>query len=491
MPPATLLELTDLTVSYRARPVLRQLSLRLEGDQQWAVLGPNGAGKTTLARVLAGELRHFTGAYQRSSSLAERGVAYVCFERARALLERDRKLDVSEYSADARDTGTHAGDLLPPAPARDAWIDRLGLRPLLARGLRYLSTGELRKTLLASALLQRPGLLLLDSPLDGLDGHSRRVLRAALDTLLASEQRVLLLARDPADVPARCSHVLLLDDGAAVLAGARDEVLAHPLQTTLMAPPQPPLGDLPATPGDAPRAAADAPLIALRDVSVRFEDTPILTGVTWTLRHGQHCAISGPNGCGKSTLLGLITGDNHKAYGQHVQLFGRRRGSGESVWDIKRYFGQVDLPLQLGFARGLRLVEVVASGFFDSLGLYDDCGDARRRQALAWLQALGLGDRAEAPYDTLSFGLQRVVLLARAMVKGPQILVLDEPTLGLDAFHRRLLLRAVDHVIAASDSQLLFVSHSAADRPGCINQTLDFVPGDGAFSARVRDGAGP
>ncbi len=483
--PDTLLTVANLTVSYRARPVLRGLTLSIHRGEQWAVLGPNGAGKTTLARVLAGELGHYTGTVERTDTLAHHGIAYVCFERARALVDRDRKLDVSEFSADARDPGTRVVDLLPATVERDHWVELLGLGPLLERGLRYLSTGELRKALLASAILARPGLLILDSPLDGLDAASQAKLHTALDALLASDQSVLLLARDPADIPAAISHVLLLDTGRVAAAGERDAILAAPDTEALMLPPLPPLGDLPPPPPGAPRAPADAPLIALRDIAVSFDDAAVLAGVSWTFDHGQHCAIAGPNGCGKSTLLGLLTGDNHKAYGQDVTLFGRRRGSGESVWDIKRYFGQVDTQLQLTFARGMRVVEVVTSGFFDSLGLYDDWGDSQRALAEAWLEALALGELAAARFDDLSFGLQRTVLLARAMVKGPQVLVLDEPTLGLDAWHRRLLLRAVDHVAAGSDSQLLFVSHSAGDRPACINQRVDFLPGDGAFTVRV------
>jgi molybdate transport system ATP-binding protein len=152
-----------------------------------------------------------------------------------------------------------------------------------------------------------------------------------------------------------------------------------------------------------------------------------------------------------------------------------RRGSGESVWDIKEKFGQVDTQLHLNFARGMKVVEVVVSGFFDSIGLYDDWGDAQRDRALAWLAALGLGSLARDNFDALSFGLQRMVLLARAMVKSPAILLMDEPTLGLDGYHRRLILRAIDHIAANCDTQIIFVSHSAGEMPACINQHLEFA----------------
>lgn len=480
-----LLELHNVSLTYRARPVLRGVSWRIQPGEQWALLGPNGAGKTVLASIINGEQAHFSGTYTRSAALTTGGVAYVCFERARSLIERDRKLDVSEFNPDAADSGTTVADLLPHSadPAdREAWIHALNMRPFLNRGLRYISTGQMRKALLASAILSRPGLLILDSPLDGLDAESRHTLSSALADLLHSDQPVLLLAREVDDIPAQCSHVLVLDRGRTVDASARGSVLDNPRVKHIMQPPSPPLAALPAPANRPYTLDAGGDLIRLRAVAVSYGDTHILRDVNWTFAAGDHCCISGPNGCGKTTLLGLITGDNHKAYGQDVELFGRRRGSGESVWEIKQKFGQVDTQLQLTFSRGMRVVEVVTSGFFDALGLFDDWSDSQRDIALAWLDTLGLTHIAGDAFDALSFGMQRMVLLARAMVKSPRILVLDEPTLGLDGYHRRLLLRALEHIVAASDTQLLFVSHSPGELPACINQHLHFVPAEPGFT---------
>ena len=135
----------------------------------------------------------------------------------------------------------------------------------------------------------------------------------------------------------------------------------------------------------------------------------------------------------------------------------------------------------------MKVIEVVVSGFFDTVGLYDDWGDKQVEIARRWLEALDLGELAAAPFDTLSFGLQRMVLLARAMVKSPAILILDEPCLGLDAYHTRTILGAVDHIAANSDTQVIYVSHSVGQMPGCINQWLEFIPESSGFRLTCRE----
>jgi len=485
MKDSTLLSLHDVQLVYRALPALRNMSWQPRMDEQWACLGPNGAGKTSLANILSGQASHFSGNYYRSERLQEKGVAYVCFEQARALCERDRKLDDSETRADATDPGTLVQELILGKQALDEgflyWVERLGIDHILQRGLRYISTGEMRKTLLIKAILSDPGLLILDSPLDGLDARSQRELSQVIDELLQSDVNVLMLCRQLEDLPGGITHVLVMENGTTLAQGERDGVLARSDVNALMQPPEETLGELPAPyprPYDIP---AGAPLLALHDVNVSYGDLHVLRDVHWRFDRGQHCYVSGPNGCGKSTLLSLVTGDNHKAYGQDITLFGVRRGSGESIWDIKQKYGQLDNQLHLNFARGMKGVEVVISGFFDTIGLYDDWGDEQRAGAEQWLSALGMSCASRESFDALSFGQQRMVLLARAMVKSPAILLLDEPTLGLDGHHRRLMLAAIDHIAEHCDTQVIFVSHSAGDVPACINQHLRFEAGDTGF----------
>jgi molybdate transport system ATP-binding protein len=489
---SALLTLTEVNLSYRALPVLQNINWSIRTGEQWACLGPNGAGKTSLANVITGQASHASGEIIRAGHLAEQGVAYVCFEQQKALCDRDKKLDDSEFRADASDPGTRIADVIlegkTPTELFEYWVERLNIGHILQRGLRFVSTGEMRKALLIKAVLSKPALLILDSPLDGLDLSSQAELRAIIDELLHSELSLLLLCRQIEDIPAAVSNIVVLDFGSVIAIGPRQEILNNESVQKLM---NPPFAELTALPPPAPRTyqlpEKSIPLVMLRNVSVSYGDLKVLNEVNWTFSRAQHCCVSGPNGSGKTTLLSLITGDNHKAYGQDITLFGIRRGSGESVWDIKQKYGQLDTQLHLNYVRGMRVVEVVVSGFFDTIGLYDDWGDAQRAIAEQWLAALGLTQYAAASFDGMSFGIQRMVLLARAMVKSPIILLMDEPTLGLDGHHRKLILRAIDHIAEKSDTQIIFVSHSAGDLPACINQHLSFEAEERGFSVAVKE----
>ncbi len=480
-----LLELKNTGLVYRALPALQGIDWRIHPGEQWACLGPNGAGKTSLARIICQQEAHASGSMQRSSELDEKGVAYVCFEQQKTLCDRDRKLDDSEFRSDANDPGTRVANIIldgrPPDEQFGQWVDRLAMGHILQRGLRFISTGEMRKTLLIKAILSNPGLLILDSPLDGLDLASQSELQQIIDELLRSDLPVLLLCRQLEDVPAEVSHVMVLNRGHLAASGPRDEVLQSESVQLLMNPPAEALATLPPPAVRSYDLPIDGPLLELRKVCVSYGELDVLKDVDWRFSRGQHCLVSGPNGCGKTTLLSLVTGDNHKAYGQDITLFGIRRGSGESVWDIKQKYGQLDTQLHLNYVTGMKVVEVVISGFFDTIGLYDNWGDTQLDTAKQWLTALGLAQYARQGFDELSFGLQRMVLLARAVVKSPIILLLDEPTLGLDGHHRKLILSAIDHIAENSDTQVIFVSHSAGDVPRCINQRLSFEPVEGGF----------
>lgn len=222
---------------------------------------------------------------------------------------------------------------------------------------------------------------------------------------------------------------------------------------------------------------ANEPRIVLNNGVVSYNDRPILNNLSWQVNPGEHWQIVGPNGAGKSTLLSLITGDHPQGYSNDLTLFGRRRGSGETIWDIKKHIGYVSSSLHLDYRVSTTVRNVILSGYFDSIGIYQAVSDRQQKLVQQWLDILGIDKRtADAPFHSLSWGQQRLALIVRALVKHPTLLILDEPLQGLDPLNRQLIRRFVDVLISEGETQLLFVSHHAEDAPACITHRLEFVP---------------
>lgn len=214
----------------------------------------------------------------------------------------------------------------------------------------------------------------------------------------------------------------------------------------------------------------------MRGVGVSYYSVPVLRDIDWTVLSGDHWRIIGPNGAGKSTLLSLITGDNPKGYGQDLHLFGRLRGSGETVWEIKERIGFVSGDFHLKYLVNQPLLAVVLSGFFDTIGLYDTPTNTQKELAELWCRRLGLKELLHTPFFDLSFGHQRAALILRSLVKGPDLLILDEPCQGLDEAYTRWVLEVLEIMAAGSSSTILFVSHDPGHRVPTIRRTLSLIP---------------
>ena len=219
------------------------------------------------------------------------------------------------------------------------------------------------------------------------------------------------------------------------------------------------------------------PLLKVTDLAKSFSGVWALSSAQLTVGAGEIHALLGENGAGKSTLLSLITGDHPQGYSNDLTLFGRRRGSGETIWDIKKHIGYVSSSLHLDYRVSTTVRNVILSGYFDSIGIYQAVSDKQHKLAQQWLDILGMDSRvADAPFHSLSWGQQRLALIVRALVKHPTLLILDEPLQGLDPLNRQLIRRFVDILIAEGETQLLFVSHHAEDAPSCITHRLEFIP---------------
>jgi molybdate transport system ATP-binding protein len=285
------------------------------------------------------------------------------------------------------------------------------------------------------------------------------------------------------EIPDFVQQVGVLADCTLTNIGSREQVMAEALVAQLAHSENLDSLTLPETedPNQKASLPPDQPLIQLRDAVVSYNDKPILNHLDWQVNPGEHWQIVGPNGAGKSTLLSLVTGDHPQGYSNDLTLFGHRRGSGETIWDIKRHIGYVSSSLHLEYRVSSSLRNVITSGFFDSIGIYQAVSDRQRQLTGQWLALLGMSDaQGEAPFHSLSWGQQRLALIARALVKHPALLILDEPLQGLDPLNRQLVRRFIDVLIGQGATQLLFVSHHAEDAPQCITHRLSFVThGDG------------
>jgi molybdate transport system ATP-binding protein len=213
-------------------------------------------------------------------------------------------------------------------------------------------------------------------------------------------------------------------------------------------------------------------LIEMRDASVTYDGVAVLKGINWTMREGENWAVLGPNGSGKTTLLSLILADNPQAYSNDISLFGRKRGSGESVWDIKKKIGWVSPEVQIHYQKTMTSYDVLCSGFFDSIGLYRECSARQESIARTWMRTLGLWRLADRKFDELSAGQQRMILIARASIKNPRLLILDEPCQGLDSVNRQIVLEAIDAVNCQARCNLIYVTHRLNEIPDSITHVL-------------------
>ena len=351
------------------------------------------------------------------------------------------------------------------------------LDQLLDKHIILLSSGELRKFQLTKTLLTNPRVLIMDNPFIGLDVQARQQLAEFL-TLLTRETNVsvVLVMSKTDDIPDFITHVVPVKD---MQVGAKMTLQEY--RDTM--PPVPPrvlteekeraIMELPYSAD----ANADIPLgteqvIDFRNVNIRYGDRTILKDLSFTVMNGEHWALSGENGAGKSTLLSIVCADNPQSYANDIVLFGHRRGSGESIWDIKKHIGYVSPEMHRAYMRDFPAVDIVASGLSDVSGLYRKPRGEQRDVCLFWMDIFGVAHCADTSFLKLSSGEQRLVLLARAFVKDPSLLILDEPLHGLDLCNRRLVKDIIETFCQRKNKTMIMVTHYAEELPNNIDHSI-------------------
>ncbi|HCM26819.1 MAG TPA: ABC transporter [Treponema sp.] len=512
----------DCSVGNALHPVLPSVSWKLLPKESWIITGPNGGGKSALAAAIAGRIPIVPAEGGEARNAFAGRAMLVSFEEAAALIESERANDESDFVEGGIDQGTTVRLFLfrslPPEqtllhPLGDnlenhASVRICGIGLILDRGLKRLSTGEIRRALLCRALSSGKSLIVLDDPYEGLDAASRDALAGLLDRLSidqvdafadSNQGTELIVVLDRWErIPAGTNRVVELRDRAISYNGGREgyEAIiasraasrAEPTETSANGTLYEELREAEEQAGtlagirsagtDQEDKNSEA-LVEMRNVTVAWSGCRVLDRVNWRVLPGEHWLIRGPNGSGKTTLLELIAGDNPQAFCNDVRIFGLRRGSGETVWELKARMGIVSyrLHLEYRYMNDNSLLEVLVSGFHDSIGLYRQPGDSELQIAGRWLALTGFEGRGEERFGGLSFGEQRAVLVARAAIKGPELLILDEPCHGLDDEHRRRILGLLSAIAERGGTTLLHVTHDPTEVLPCEKRILELRPG--------------
>ncbi len=474
------LSIEGLYVDLSGSPVLQDVHFAIRHKEQWAILGPSGCGKTVLAHTLAG--RHvyrgqIFSSFESIESFQKKVLVVEQQHRFKSLNNQSEFYYQQRYNSyDASGTISVAEDL---AAFREyvagifhpeELIDLFQIRNLLSEPLIQLSNGENKRLQIVKALLTDHVLLILDQPFTGLDPEGRKQLSDILNRLSDMGEQLMLIT-SVRDIPSCITHMAEMERGKLIRRGKPQDLLLTGSVAYALLPPKkfPSLITFPYP--DYGYA------VRMIDVNIRYEEKSILTGIYWEVKKGSCWSLSGANGAGKSTLLSLITGDNPQAYANEIYLFDRRRGTGESIWEIKQKTGFLSPELHLYFDLAATAYSALASGLWDTIGLFRKLSEEQHELVLEWLDFLDLKDYRNRLLSSLPAGLQRMVLLGRAMIRMPPLLVLDEPGQGLDPDHIERVKNLIDRYCEKYTATLIYVSHYSEETPACVDQYLRLQKG--------------
>lgn len=487
-----LIRLENITIRSVNKTIFSSLSFTVNEGENWALLGESGSGKTALLQALSGSLNIVLGSvtynfYEKylkehsdndPSLHIQQLIGYVPQKHTFKNLSNTTEFYYQQRynsfdSEDAPTVQSYLSTINGHATTHSIWsfeytVRRLELATLLRKELIKLSNGETRRVLIAAALLKKPKLLLLDNPLTGLDVETRPKVHELIDEIIRSGINVIL-ATSPKEIPVSISHIAILKEGKILTTVRKDAftpTMLKPLELK-----RPDKGELTSL-LSMNKLSTYQYVVKMERVCVKYGSLEILNNIDWKVNQGDRWALTGPNGAGKSTLLSLINGDNPQAYANRIVLFDKKRGSGESIWDIKKNIGFVSPELFQYFKTGSTCIQVVESGFYDTLGLFRKSSVENYRVAERWMNLLELAPNINSSFNKVSASVQRLCLLARALVKDPPLLILDEPCQGLDEHQKEYFKLLIDEIAALRKITIIYVSHYQEELPTCVNKIL-------------------
>jgi len=465
-------------------PFSRPIDWQINKGEIWTILGNNGSGKSVLADTIRGRWRLDEGEikYHFFEKIIEQHpkkyfgpnqlIKLISFESVHSVSKFKGMYYQQRFNSQDADLAPFVselfnGEIENKETARQI-IRLLKIEKLLKQRLIELSSGELRKLVIAKTLLSEPQLLTIDNTFAGLDPEARKLVNEIFPQLNNQGIQLIFLAPSIPDVPECTSNILEITGGKVNLtAKTKPNTYINRILPSVK---------LPRINWNLVSSDSNSDfeeLVEMKDIKISYGNRVIISGINWKVKTGEKWALLGSNGSGKSTLLSYIFADNPQAYAKNLSLFGHRRGTGESIWDIKKRIGFVSSEMYLYYRKNLSCLKIVESGFFDSIGLYHNCNSRQQKIAAYILDTLGLSYLSKRSFLKISSGEQRMILFARALIKNPDLLVLDEPFQGLDETNKQRCTAIIESYCSQPDKSLIFVSHYRKEIPPCVNKYMD------------------
>lgn len=474
---AAFVQISNLSVSYGLTTVLNNLSWTIAPDENYVLAGKSGSGKTTLAKAIAGLITaagEVKVEFDSSCPLLQKAI-YVSNWYQFTNLEGDRNFYYQQrYNRhQGNDTLTVKAELLHFAKKENLQLEdihekivAMGFEHTMDSQLIELSSGEHKKLQLIKSLWLKPQLLIIDEPYTGLDKQSRVELNSWLDELVAEGVQLIIISNDR-QLPTSINRYAHIVDGQIETVQSFDEIIQDEKRVKKELP-----SFLHKIPETNYSTVAD-----LKDIIIRYGEKVVLNKVSWKVDVGEKWLLQGPNGSGKSTLLSLINGDHPQSYGLEIELFGNKRGSGESIWDIKQKIGMISPEMHWYFDQNATVWHTLASGFYDSIGWFIDVKFQEKKQIEELMAFFDLTEHKDQLLHTLPLGKQRLAMLARSIIKNPPLLVLDEPCQGLDSQQAKYFNDVVDE-LCQHGKTLIYVGHYESQLPSCIEKRIVLEKGE-------------
>ncbi|WP_343523212.1 ATP-binding cassette domain-containing protein [Pedobacter sp.] len=466
----------DLNLSYHHKVVLKDLYWEMNVGESYAIGGQSGTGKTSLAKAIAG-LVPYQGSIEIDFDVQSKlprevlyveswyqfknleGVANFYYQQRYTSQQAKETLTVhAELVSYGKEKGLHLDQVEPI-------LEALGFSTFASSQLIELSSGEHKKLQLVKALWLKPQLLIIDQPYTGLDVASRKNLNILLDQAAGEGVQLILVCNDP-ELPNCIRSFAEIIDGNLVKVDALES--SNSIEN--------PSIEIPDFLKESP-VYSSYDIVKMVNVNISYGEKQVLKNINWEVKAGEKWLLQGHNGSGKSTLLSLVNGDHPQSYANELYLFGNRRGSGESIWDIKQHIGLISPEFHWYFDPTATVWQSIASGFYDTVGLFQQLPYTKSTQVDELIKYFGLTENKNELLNALPLGKQRLVLLARTIIKNPELLILDEPCQGLDQQQTKHFNRLVDE-LCSNGMTLIYVGHFESQLPTCIEKRILLEKGE-------------